>query len=83
MGGGGGTSGSGRFFPPAPVLAARADNDDDKDGRIIVEETREKTRRGWQQGNRLVNHGHFRQYVHRCGLGATMTVLAPAATMRE
>ncbi len=37
---------SGRFFPPTPVLAARADNNDDKDGHIIVDETREKMRRG-------------------------------------
>jgi hypothetical protein len=64
-------------------LAARAYNDDDEDGRIIVEETREKTRRGRQQGNRLVHHGHVRQYVHRCGLVATMTVSAPTATTRE
>jgi hypothetical protein len=43
VGSGGGIGRSGRFFPPARVLAARADNDDDEDGRIIVEETREKT----------------------------------------
>jgi hypothetical protein len=47
VGGDGSIGGSGHLFPPAPVLAARADNDDHKDGRIIVEETLEKTRRGW------------------------------------
>ena len=46
MGGGGGIGGSGCFVPPAPILAARADKDNDKDGRIIVKEMREKTRRG-------------------------------------
>jgi hypothetical protein len=48
VGGGGGIDRSGCFSPRAPVLAARADNDDDEDGRIIVEETREKMRRGRQ-----------------------------------
>jgi hypothetical protein len=66
-----------------PVLAARADNGNDKDSCIIVEETREKTRRGQQQGNHPIHHGHVRQYVHRCGLSTAMTVSAPAATTRE
>ncbi len=46
MGGGGGIDRSGCFFPPTPILAARADNDDNEDGHIIVQETREKKRRG-------------------------------------
>jgi hypothetical protein len=83
MGGGGGIGGSGRFFPLAPVLEARADNNNNKDSPIIVKETWEKMRRGWQQGNHPVHHGHVHQYVHRCGLGATMTILAPAVTTRE
>ncbi len=44
--GGGDIGRSGCFSPPTPVLAARDDNDNDKDGRIMVEEMREKTRRG-------------------------------------
>jgi hypothetical protein len=43
---GGASTGSGHSFP-IPVLAAWANNNND-DGCIIVEDTREKTRRGQQ-----------------------------------